>query len=148
MSLKTKLIVGFSVLLLITFVIARNNIIVWFIPKPYPDMTAEEVARLEPFRRDAYNEAIRCSDTKTPELRYEDIAWVVIPENRIHIVASDGRLDLGGYFSPNDSVIYLPYPNRDKRWVLVHESLHAIGYRGHPDIPFRFPCRVMADQHY
>lgn len=148
MSLKTKLIVGCSILLLLVILVARNNIIIWFIPKPYPDMTAEEVARLEPFRRDAYAQAMACSGIKDPELNYDDIQWIVIPERRIHVVASDGRIDLGGYFSPNDSIIYVPYPNRDKRWVLIHESLHAIGYRGHPDFPFRYPCRVMADQNY
>ena len=148
MSLKTKIIVGCSILLLVVFLIlTRNNIIVWLIPKPYPEMTAEETARIEPFRREAYAEALRCSGVTNPALKYEDIQWVVIPESRIHVVASDGRIDLGGYFNPSDSVIYLPYPNRDKQWVLVHESLHAIGYRGHPDVPFRSPCRVMADQH-
>lgn len=148
MSLKTKLLVGCSiVLLLILFVVNRNDIIVWFIPKPYPEMTAEETTRLTPFRRDAYYQALRCSGVETPALDFEDIQWVVIPERNIHIVASDGELYLGGYFSVDDSVIYVPYPNRDKQWVLIHESLHAIGYRGHPDFPFRYPCRVMADQH-
>lgn len=115
--------------------------------KPYPtQLSLEELARLDTIQRDAYARAVECSGTKAPKLKYEDIDWVIVPDSKLRIQVTDGSINLGGYFSPIDSVIYLPYPNRNKRWILVHESLHAIGYIGHPDIPFRYPCGVMAEQ--
>ena len=139
MTARVKLIIVISLIVLAILAIVFGS-------KPYPEITQEELTRLESLRKDAYNQAISCSETKTPKLKYEDIAWVIIPKANLEVEAVDGRIDLGGYFSPIDSVIYLPYPNRNKRWILVHESLHAIGYIGHPDIPFKYPCRVMAEQ--
>ena len=141
MTNRSKLWLFIGLLLLIIVVLIITS-------KPYPtELTTDELVRLDVIQREAYAEAVECSDTKTPKLKYEDIDWVIIPDSKLRIQATDGNIDLAGYFSQIDSVIYLPYPNRDKRWILIHESLHAIGYIGHPDTPFRYPCRVMADQH-
>jgi hypothetical protein len=139
MTNRVKIMVAVIVIIFVILLVIVDS-------KPYPEITPLETARLEVLRRQAYNDAIKCSDTKQPKLKYEDIEWIVVPESRLQIQAIDGRVELGGYFSPSDSIIYVPYPNRDKRWILIHESLHAIGYLGHPDEPFRHPCRVMVDQ--
>lgn len=129
--------------LLILFVVG----LVLLTSKPYPsELSTTELARLDTLRRAAYDMAMTCSKTTTPKLKYEEIDWVVIPDSRLRIRATDGSITLGGWFSPRDSIIYLPYPNRDRQWILVHESLHAIGYIGHPDIPFKYPCGVMGEQ--
>lgn len=140
MTNKLKLVIVAIVTILLVMIIVLTN-------KPYPtELSPEELAQLDTIQRDAYAQAIKCSNTKTPKLKYEDIDWVIVPEYRLVVKAVDGSVTLGGYFSPIDSVIYLPYPNRNKRWILIHESLHAIGYLGHPDVPFRYPCGVMAEQ--
>lgn len=141
MNNKIKLLIIAVIVILLVAVIVLTS-------KPYPtELSSNELARLDTIQREAYKEAVECSNTKTPKLKYEDIDWVIIPDSKLRINTTEGNVNLGGYFSPNDSVIYLPYPNRDKRWILIHESLHAIGYIGHPDVPFRYPCRVMVDQH-
>lgn len=104
-----------------------------------------KLVRLTALRRDAYMTAMDCSNTTSPELRFEDIQWVVVPGDVLKFVAVDGTGYLGGYFSQRDSIIYLPQKNEEEWWVLVHESLHAIGFRGHPNTPFR-ACGVMLDQ--
>lgn len=139
MTTRVKLILVLTIIILAVLIIVFGS-------NPYPEITPEENARLEVTRRQAYNDAVKCSGTKNPKLKYEDIDWIVTPTSQLRINATDGSIDLAGYFSPIDSVIYLPYPNRDKRWILVHESLHAIGYIGHPDVPFKYPCYVMAEQ--
>lgn len=104
-----------------------------------------KLARLTLLRQDAYMTAMDCSNTTSPELRFEDIYWSVQEGDVLKYVASDGIGYFGGYFSQRDSVIYLPSKNEEEWWVLVHESLHAIGFRGHPNFPFRV-CGVMPDQ--
>jgi len=139
MTTRAKLILVLTAIILIVLMIIFGS-------KPYPEITPEENAKLEVIRRQAYNDAVECSNTKNPKLKYEDIDLIVIPDSKLRVNAVDGSVNLGGYFNPTDSVIYLPYPNRNKRWILVHESLHAIGYLGHPEFPFSYPCRVMVDQ--
>lgn len=140
MTNRVKLFIIAAIVILLLAIIILTS-------KPFPtQLSLEELARLDTIRRDAYARAIECSGVKNPKLKYDDIDWIIIPNSRLRINAVDGSVDLAGYFNPTDSVIYLPYPNRNKRWILVHESLHAIGYIGHPDIPFRYPCRVLAEQ--
>jgi hypothetical protein len=139
MTTRAKLILVLTAIILIVLIVIFGS-------KPYPEITPEENTKLEVIRRRAYNDAVECSNTKQPKLKYEDIYWVVIPSSKLRVQAVDGSIDLAGFFNPTDSAIYLPYPSRNKRWILVHESLHAIGYLGHPDFPFRQPCGVMSDQ--
>lgn len=115
----------------------------------YPDyrvLDAGEYAQLTETRRAAYNDALACSGIRNPELTFTQIRWELVPGNMIRFPVIEGRvLELRGWFNPRDSTIYIPFTERGTRWILVHESLHALGYRGHPSHPFR-TCNVMTDQ--
>ena len=110
------------------------------------ELTQEELNALTAQRKKAYDFAVECSKTQTPALKFEDITWVIIPGNKLTYNAIDGTVNLLGYFSPTDSIIYMPYAEYNTNWIMVHESLHAIGYIGHPRTPFMFPCRATIDQ--
>lgn len=112
----------------------------------YEQMVWEEQLVTE-FRQSAYEDAIKCTDVFSPKLKFADITWVVLPSSAMKFQAIEGTVKLKGYFSVTDSTIYVPYNERFTRWVNVHESMHAIGYIGHPNNPFRWPCYVMPDQH-
>jgi hypothetical protein len=109
-----------------------------------PETEEDKSIRLDKARREAYAYAVKCSGV-TPELQYKDITWIVIPGNKIRYNAIDGHIDLAGYFSPSDSVIYVASLYDDTFWVLAHESMHAIGFRGHPEEPFE-RCKLLAKQ--
>lgn len=128
-----------AVVLLILLVLA-----IWFGDNSTETEEAK-LARLTLLRQNAYMTAMECSNTISPELQFEDIHWVVVKQNVLKFVAVDGTASLDGYFSQRDSVIYLPQKNEEEWWLLVHESLHAIGFRGHQNNPFRV-CGVMSDQ--
>lgn len=118
--------------------------LVWFIYtmitfKPLTDEERQER------RREAYDYAVQCSGTKNPKLKFEEIKWFIVPGNTITYKAIDGTARLDGYFQVNDSIIWMPSGKKDVFWIMAHESLHAIGYIGHPEDPFR-KCRLMADQ--
>jgi len=118
--------------------------LIWFIYtiitfKPLTD--EERQAR----RLEAYNYAVECSGTKEPKLKFEEIKWFIVPGNSITYKATDGIAVLDGYFQISDNTIWMPSGKKDVFWIMAHESLHAIGYIGHPDHPFR-TCRLMADQ--
>lgn len=117
---------------------------VWFGDTASETEEAKQL-RLRGLRKDAYMTALDCSNTVFPELAFADIDWVVFPGDELVYVAVDGKAHLAGYFSQRDSAIYLPQKNEEEWWILVHESLHAIGFRGHRDFPFR-ACGVMANQ--
>jgi hypothetical protein len=111
----------------------------------YKGETPEAKAlRIEKQRHDAYDYAVKCSGV-TPELKYEDITWIVLPGSTIRYDAVDGSINLAGYYSPKDSAIYVPEVYESRFWILAHESMHAIGFRGHPDEPFR-RCRLLYEQ--
>lgn len=106
----------------------------------------QKQAGLDKVREEAYYYALSCSRNKNPDLKFKQINWVVVPGSKLHIQALDGSIDLAGYFSPNDSTIYIPETKEAVFWILAHESLHAIGYRGHDDFPFK-ACNLAAEQH-
>lgn len=110
-----------------------------------PETLDEKLVRLTTLRRRAYDDAIECSGIKTPELRFDQVQWITIPGNIIKIQATDGLAILKGFFNPADSVIYVVETEEDTPWLLLHESLHAIGYRGHPDHPFK-TCKALPEQ--
>jgi hypothetical protein len=110
-----------------------------------PETPEQKQARIDMTRRKAYDYAVKCSNVK-PELKYQDITWIVVPGRTLEVYAEDGFIELAGYFNPADSVIYVAGVHDDTFWVLAHESMHAIGFRGHPDEPFR-RCRLLAEQH-
>ena len=115
----------------------------------YPEyrvLTDAEQEELTAQRLTAYNFAATCSRTKTPALVFDEIVWALAPGDELSIPTLEGRtVKLRGWFNPRDSTIYIPFTERETFWILAHESLHAIGYRNHPDIPFR-TCRLMPDQ--
>lgn len=130
-------------LLIVLFIIAVILLAIFV-----PTETAElDPIALDKKRREAYDFAVSCSG-RTPELKFEDITWIILPGYEIVVPTDQGKVRLKGFYSPADSIIYMPQTEADEFWIMVHESLHAIGYRGHPRIPFKEPCRVMADQQY
>lgn len=106
-----------------------------------------EYVKLITAQQYAYNQAIECSGVK-PKLQFKEIRWALMPGSVLQMHAEDGSIRLAGFFNPTDSTIYIPFTKRFTNWILVHESLHAIGFLGHPEIPFRYPCRVLAEQNY
>jgi hypothetical protein len=115
----------------------------------YPEywiLSEVEQQELAGVRSAAYTYAVTCSNTKTPVLSFEDVKWELTPGSILRFPSMEGRvLELKGWFNPRDSTIYIPFTERNTFWILAHESLHAIGYIGHPATPFR-TCRLMADQ--
>lgn len=134
---KSLLYIAITIIVIILFI--------WF-DKSLTRMTPEsEYERLTELRREAYNYAVECSNTSIPKVKFEDISWVVVPGNQIRFDAIDGTAYLVGYYSVKDTTIYVSDLHRETFWVLAHEALHAIGYIGHPVIPFR-TCRLQNDQ--
>ena len=139
---------------LLYIILAVITVIILYIVFRKPETPEEKIVRIEKVRREAYDFAVKCGKVKTPKLRYEDIIWVVMPGRVMNYKATDGSIDLLGFFSQNDSTIYVPEWKESTFWVLAHESMHAIGHiypyevgdKGHPDFPFR-ECNLRADQH-
>lgn len=116
----------------------------WNKPQYY-ELSESESQELMVKRQEAYQYAINCSGITSPKIPYDKLTWVLVPGSRLHITAIDGSIWLKGYFSPKDSVIYIPFTERHTEWIMAHEALHAIGVIGHPRIPFE-TCELMADQ--
>lgn len=114
----------------------------------YYELSETEMIDLTHKRQEAYEYAMKCSGTVTPAVPFDKLGWALVPQSVIIIEASDGRVSLGGFYNPTDSTIYLPFKDREEFWLLVHESLHAIGFVGHPRVPFEVPCRATADQNH
>ena len=131
---------------LLYIILAVVSVIILYLVFRKPETPEEKVVRIEQLRREAYDFAVSCSRVKEPKLKFEDIGWIVMPGHKLAISAIDGVIDLSGYFSPNDSTIYVPELREDTFWILAHESMHAIGFRGHPDFPFK-ECNLLASQH-
>lgn len=140
MIVKFEKVKGISILIGIFLVIFI--LLAVFLPEETPEDRANRILEL---RKSAYDEAVACSDTKNPKLKYQDITWMVTPGNKLVFNTTEGRLVLQGWFNPKDSVIYIPETNKEVYWILLHESLHAIGYMGHPDHPFR-TCNALPEQ--
>ena len=112
----------------------------------YRDLTERELVQIEKIRRDAYDYAVSCSKTSQPALKFEDIIWELTPGDKLIIPTVEGKnVVLIGWFNPRNSTIYIPFDKRELFWLHAHESMHAIGYSGHPYIPFR-SCLLMVDQ--
>jgi hypothetical protein len=143
-----KRIIVWVVLILIVALIflfrnqLRDNITT---PIYYP-LSSVEMERLTSQRQAAYDYAVTCSNTMVPALKFEEIHWVLVPGDVLKIPTTDaGVVRLKGWFSIDSNTIYMPFTERNTFWIMAHESLHAIGYLGHPSRPFR-TCQLMADQ--
>ena len=147
MSMRKKIIFGLTIGLLITviYLLARYTDVFKVVPQ-YRDLSELETQQLQELRRNAYDYAVNCSETVDPALKFEEIQWVLNPGGKLVIPTLDGKsVTLLGWFNPNDSTIYIPFTRREEFWIHAHESMHAIGYEGHPYIPFK-SCSLMADQ--
>jgi hypothetical protein len=112
----------------------------------YRPLTESELVELTDIRYRAYNYAVKCSGTTKPSLTFDEIEWMIAPGSVLRIKATDGTAILKGWFDPENNIIWVPYTERKNFWILAHESLHAIGYIGHPYYPFTSPCRLMPEQ--
>lgn len=131
---KSSIVVGIFLIIFILLAI--------FVPKETPEQIAIRLAEL---RRSAYDEAVECSNTKNPSLSFQQINWIIVPDNKLVFNTTEGTVILHGWFSPTDSTIYIAQPYKETYWILLHESLHAIGYLGHPDHPFK-TCNALPEQ--
>lgn len=136
-----KLLVAFLLLLLLLLLIFLSSR-----PPVYKPISEREMEQIENVRRQAYDYAVSCSKTENPALSYEEITWMINPGNVLRIKATDGTINLKGWFDQQNNTIWVPYTERRTFWILAHESLHAIGYIGHPYVPFYEPCKLMAEQ--
>jgi hypothetical protein len=142
MSRKFTIIIGIILTCIVVYLLGKYTDV-------YPEyrvLTDVEQEELTAQRIVAYNYAVACSKITTPELTFDEIVWALVPGDGLSIPTLEGKtVKLRGWFNPRDSTIYIPFTERETFWILAHESLHAIGYRNHPDIPFR-TCRLMPDQ--
>lgn len=104
----------------------------------------ERTARIEQYRKEAYNTAVSCSDVGTPLVRFEDITWVITPGDKLIYNGIDGTISFMGFADTRDNTIYIPEAHATKRWIMTHEVLHLLGFIGHPDHPFK-TCGVMPE---
>lgn len=110
-----------------------------------PETEEERTVRIDRIRRESYDRAVKCSETKNPRVSYEDIDWVTTPGSELVYETVDGTARFAGWADPTTNTIYIPKTNESKRWIATHETLHLLGYIGHPDHPFK-TCRVLPDQ--
>lgn len=101
---------------------------------------------LEKIRRAAYDFAVQCSHTKEPQLKFEDIQWVIVPGSQLIFRETSALETVRGAYNPADSTIYIPSEFVSSRVIIAHEIMHAIGYSTHDSVPFR-TCNLMPDQH-
>ena len=147
MTTRKKIIIGIVTVILVTvvYLLARYTDVFKVAPQ-YRDLSELETQQLQELRRNAYDYAVNCSETVDPALKFEEIQWVLNPGDKLVIPTLDGKsVTLLGWFNPRDSTIYIPFTKREEFWIHAHESMHAIGYEGHPYIPFK-SCSLMADQ--
>lgn len=145
MTTTVKRIIFAVLAIILVFLLARYTNIFTSTPS-YWELSEGETQELQTLRRKAYDYAVRCSGTDNPALKFEEIQWVLIPGDRLVIPTVEGKdARLLGWFNPSDSTIYIPFTRREEYWLQAHESMHAIGYMGHPYIPFN-TCSLMADQ--
>lgn len=137
-----------AIIAVILLLIVANKL-GWNKPQ-YRELTPVEMEEITQMRKDAYDYAVSCSNTINPALRFEQISWVLIPGDYLDVRTIDGRIKLKGLYNPTDSTIYLPFTERNTRWLAAHEILHAIGYLAseggvHPSFPFR-SCGLLVEQ--
>lgn len=129
-----------GIILLIALIIWGNS------TPPSIELTSDEQVKIEALRKQAYDYALTCGGKTENALSFNQITWVIVPGSVINLNTTDGTAHLKGYFSPKDSAIYIPYTERETFWIAAHESLHALGWIGHPNKPFKYPCQVTAEQ--
>lgn len=142
---RSIIIIGIILLILAVFSYKFE----WYTPE-FRNLTEQETVEISEMRRGAYDYAVSCSKTENPVLQFEQIKWELMPGDYLDVRAVDGRIKLKGFFNPTDSTIYLPFTERNTRWLAAHEALHAIGYLAeetgiHPSFPFR-TCGLLREQ--
>lgn len=117
-------------------------------PIDYVELTtsisAEEMVVIKSVQQTAFAQATKCGGRN--EQNYEDIGWFIYPDKEIVFKEGNDELNLYAWYDPINNSIWVAYPHRKTMWVLIHESLHAQGWVGHPDVPFR-TCNVRAEDH-
>jgi hypothetical protein len=68
------------------------------------------------------------------------IKWFVAGDDDTFVNPS-GKENIMGQFFPPDTIV-LAGLNLTDEWTVRHEMLHAMGWAGHPMVPFRWPCDV------
>lgn len=106
---------------------------------------------IEKVRRDAYNYAVSCGLPKgmKPRVKFEEITWYTVPANLLVMKDSEtGEVFYAiGYYYSHAKEIWVTAPFERNKHVLAHEAMHAIGFHGHPDEPFK-RCGLQAEQFF
>jgi hypothetical protein len=104
-----------------------------------------EAFEIYSMRSSAYEYAVQCSRDDSPVVSFDDISWHIAPGSNFYLATPEGlMIAMLGWFDPSGNVIYIPFERRLDFDLAVHEILHAFGYVGHPDHPFR-TCGVDFD---
>jgi hypothetical protein len=141
-----KIWLGILFLIILTSIILfKQQIYENLTTSTYWELSNEEVTKLTEQRKRAYDYAVSCSGIKNPKLRFDEITWVLLPGSVIKIKTDKGTVTFKGIFEANSNIIYMPFTERNTFWIMAHESMHAIGYIGHPYHPFK-TCWLMAEQ--
>jgi len=90
-------------------------------------------------RRSAYAYAVNCAG-KSP-LEFEQLRWAVQPDLVFTDPITNETAKFAGWYSPNDTTIFLSSRSARSFKVIAHEILHSFGVQ-HEDPPFIL-CRLL-----
>lgn len=114
-------------------------------------LTQATAEPIEKVRRDAYNYAVSCGLPKgmKPKVKFEEITWFTVPANLLVMKDTEtGEVFYAiGYYYSHGKEIWVTAPFERNKQVLAHEAMHAIGFHGHPDEPFK-RCGLLAEQFF
>ena len=97
-----------------------------------------EAMEIYSIRSSAFQHAVQCSESYPPPVQFDDISWHITPGSNFHLTTEEGFIiAMLGWFDPSGNIIYIPFERRYDFDLAVHEILHAFGYVGHPDHPFK-----------
>jgi hypothetical protein len=134
------------VLVTVLMVFFRKQTVDYLTTPVYYELSERENNQLTEARRRAYNFAVSCSGVTNPKVKFEEIYWALTPGHVIEFnVIEGGSAKLKGWADINDNVIFMPFTERNTRWIMAHEVLHLLGFIGHPDHPFR-TCNLLPEQ--
>lgn len=128
-SISDKTNIVFRVFLVVLLLLLAVYYAVFYVPKTSLELNQE-----------AYADVVSCAlggDSSKAALKFSEISFIVVPQRKLVFTDDSGRLELGAWFSPAESTIYIPRVNSRVGWILRHEYAHAVGFSGHPDFPFK-----------
>lgn len=89
-----------------------------------------------------YDNMVRCSGVVTPRVPFDSIRFYAVMDTVIRLPRDTNAY--GGLAFPERGIIYLVQPGIFNERLVSHEILHVVlpPHRGHPTLPFEWPCNV------